>query len=84
MQPLPGFRDLYPGDFARRNYLTGRWRETARRYGFVEFDGPTLEPTDLYRKKNSGGESWASFTSSPTRGSAMSPCVPRSLQPSPA
>ena len=56
MQPLPGFRDLYPGDFARRNYLTSRWRETARRYGFVEFDGPTLEPTDLYRKKNSGGE----------------------------
>lgn len=56
MQPLPGFRDLYPGDFARRNYLTGRWRETARRYGFVEFDGPTLEPTDLYRRKNSGGE----------------------------
>ena len=56
MQPLPGFRDLYPGDFARRNYLTGRWRETARRYGFVEFDGPTLEPTNLYRKKNSGGE----------------------------
>jgi histidyl-tRNA synthetase len=56
MQPLPGFRDLYPGDFARRNYLTGRWKEAARRYGFVEFDGPTLEPTDLYRKKNSGGE----------------------------
>jgi histidyl-tRNA synthetase len=56
MQPLPGFRDLYPGDFARRNYLTGLWRGVARRYGFVEFDGPTLEPTDLYRKKNAGGE----------------------------
>ena len=56
MQPLPGFRDLFPGDFARRNYLVGRWRETARRYGFVEFDGPTLESAELYRKKNSGGE----------------------------
>ena len=56
MQPLPGFRDLFPADFARRNYLVGRWRETARRYGFVEFDGPTLESTELYRKKNSGGE----------------------------
>ena len=56
MQPLPGFRDLYPVDFARRNYLTGRWKETAKHYGFVEFDGPTLEPTDLYRKKNGGGE----------------------------
>jgi histidyl-tRNA synthetase len=56
MQPLPGFRDLFPADFARRNYLVGRWRETARRYGFVEFDGPTLESAELYRKKNSGGE----------------------------
>jgi histidyl-tRNA synthetase len=56
MQPLPGFRDLFPADFARRNYLVGRWSETARRYGFVEFDGPTLESAELYRKKNSGGE----------------------------
>lgn len=56
MKPLPGFRDLFPGDFARRNYLTTRWREVARRYGFVEFDGPTLESAELYRKKNSGGE----------------------------
>lgn len=56
MQPLPGFRDLYPGDFARRNYLTMLWKESARRYGFVEFDGPTLEPVDLYRKKNNSGE----------------------------
>ena len=56
MKPLPGFRDLFPEDFARRNYLVGKWRETARRYGFVEFDGPTLESAELYRKKNSGGE----------------------------
>ena len=56
MQPLPGFRDLFPCDFARRNYLVGRWRATARRYGFVELDGPTLESAELYRKKNSGGE----------------------------
>ena len=56
MKPLPGFRDLFPEDFARRNYLTGKWREAARRYGFVEFDGPTLESAELYRKKNSGGE----------------------------
>ena len=56
MKTLPGFRDLFPEDFARRLYLTGLWRETARRYGFVEFDGPTLESAELYRKKNSGGE----------------------------
>jgi histidyl-tRNA synthetase len=55
MQLLPGFRDFYPGDCARRNYLLAQWREVARRYGFVEFDGPVLEPMALYEKK-SGGE----------------------------
>src|SRR5437016_14641782 len=55
MQPLPGFRDFLPKDCAARNYIVKRWREVARRYGFVEWDGPVLEPTDLYRKK-SGAE----------------------------
>ena len=55
MQPLPGFRDFYPDDCARRNYILTKWREVARRYGFVEFDGPPLEPMALYEKK-SGGE----------------------------
>ncbi len=55
MQLLPGFRDFYPEDCARRNYLLTKWREVARRYGFVEYDGPVLEPMALYEKK-SGGE----------------------------
>jgi histidyl-tRNA synthetase len=55
MQPLPGFRDFLPDDCAVRNYIFARWRDVARRYGFVEWDGPLLEPTDLYRKK-SGAE----------------------------
>ena len=55
IQTLPGFRDFYPADCAARNYVFDRWREVARRYGFVEYDGPTLESVDLYRKK-SGGE----------------------------
>lgn len=56
MNPLSGFRDLLPGDYARRRYLTEGWRDVARRYGFVEFDGPTLESLELYQKKNSGSE----------------------------
>ena len=52
MQPLPGFRDFLPNDCAVRNYIFERWREVARRYGFVEWDGPVLEPTDLYTKKS--------------------------------
>ena len=55
MQALPGFRDFYPADCARRNYILSKWREVARRYGFVEFDGPVVEPLALYEKK-SGGE----------------------------
>jgi histidyl-tRNA synthetase len=52
MQPLPGFRDFLPADCARRNYIFAKWREAARRYGFVEWDGPVLEPTELYTKKS--------------------------------
>jgi histidyl-tRNA synthetase len=55
MQPLPGFRDFLPGDCAARNYIFARWREVARRYAFVEWDGPPLEATELYKKK-SGAE----------------------------
>ncbi len=56
MQALPGFRDFFPADCARRNYITGTWRRVAQTFGFQEYDGPTLEAMDLYRKKNSGGE----------------------------
>jgi histidyl-tRNA synthetase len=49
---LPGFRDFYPEELATRNYLMGVWRDVARRYGFVEYDGPPLEPLDLYTKKS--------------------------------
>jgi histidyl-tRNA synthetase len=55
MQALPGFRDFLPDQCAARNYVFGRWREVARRYGFVEWEGPVLEPTELYKKK-SGAE----------------------------
>lgn len=55
MQPLPGFRDFLPDECARRNYIFARWREVARRYGFVEWEGPPLEATELYKKK-SGAE----------------------------
>ncbi len=55
MQALPGFRDFLPDRCAVRNYIFACWREVARRYGFVEWDGPVLEPTELYKKK-SGAE----------------------------
>jgi histidyl-tRNA synthetase len=55
MQPLPGFRDFLPEKCAARDYIFARWREVAGRYGFAEWEGPVLEPTELYKKK-SGAE----------------------------
>src|SRR5438270_1175239 len=52
MQPLPGFRDFLPAACAERNYIFAKWREVARRYGFVEYDGPLLEELGLYKKKS--------------------------------
>lgn len=54
-QALPGFRDFYPDELAERSFILGVWRDVLRRYAFVEYDGPPLEPLDLYRRK-SGGE----------------------------
>ncbi|MGN0868076.1 MAG: histidine--tRNA ligase [Akkermansia sp.] len=53
--PLPGFRDFAPQEYALRAYLFSVWRRVAQRYGFAEWEAPTLESTELYLKK-SGGE----------------------------
>ena len=49
---LPGFRDFYPEQLATRSYIMSVWRDVARRYGFVEYDGPPLEPLELYTRKS--------------------------------
>jgi histidyl-tRNA synthetase len=63
MDRLPGFRDFYPEPLPHpdvwsadaRQYIFNQWRETARRYGFREYDGPPLEPLELFTTK-SGAE----------------------------
>ncbi|PWU16840.1 MAG: histidine--tRNA ligase [Verrucomicrobia bacterium] len=64
MDRLPGFRDFYPEPLPSREvgwsadarqYIFDKWRDTARRYGFREYDGPPLEPLELYTTK-SGAE----------------------------
>ena len=52
LQRLKGFRDFVPEQCAIRNYLFEAWRRVAARYRFAEWEGPMLEPTDLYRKKS--------------------------------
>ncbi len=49
---LPGFREFYPEDMALRRHIFRTWRQVAERYGFVEYDGPPLEPLELYTRKS--------------------------------
>jgi histidyl-tRNA synthetase len=75
MQGLPGFRDFLPDDCAARNYIFARWREVARCYSFIEWDGPVLEPTELYKKKSGAEivEQLFNFTDKGEREVAMRP-----------
>lgn len=60
MDRLPGFRDFYPDPVPHkdvwsarvRRYVLDVWRDMARRYGFFEYDGPPLEPLELYTLKS--------------------------------
>jgi len=61
MERLPGFRDFYPEPLPSRdagwsadarNYIFDTWRSVAGRYGFREYDGPPLEPLELYTTKS--------------------------------
>ncbi len=78
---VKGFRDFFPEDCARRNYIFDTWRRVARRYGFMEYEGPVLESTDLFRKK-SGDEITAQlfcFEDKANREMSMRPEVTPSL-----
>lgn len=60
MERLPGFRDFYPEPLPQpdlwsaeaRGYIFDRWRWTATRYGFREYDGPPLETLELFTAKS--------------------------------
>ena len=49
---LPGFREFYPEEMSLRTRIFAAWREAARRFGFDEYDGPPLEPLELYTEKS--------------------------------
>jgi histidyl-tRNA synthetase len=72
---LPGFRDFYPSDLAIRTHILRTWRTVAGRYGFEEYDGPPLEPLELYTAKSGDeivGQLYA-FTDKGGREVAMRP-----------
>lgn len=51
-QSLPGFRDFYPEDCSIRNHIFKIWRQSARLFGFQEYDAPILEPLELLTTKS--------------------------------
>lgn len=51
-KPLPGFRDFYPEQLSERAHIFETWRRIVRRYAFLEYDGPPLEPLELYTQKS--------------------------------
>ncbi|HTX21216.1 MAG TPA: histidine--tRNA ligase [Candidatus Aquilonibacter sp.] len=60
MERLPGFRDFYPEPIPHtdlwsadaRQFIFEKWRTVARRYNFREYDGPPLEPLELFTTKS--------------------------------
>jgi len=60
MERLPGFRDFYPEPLPHpdvwsadaRQHIFDIWRGAARRHGFREYDGPPLEPLELFTTKS--------------------------------
>ncbi|MBQ6533709.1 MAG: hypothetical protein IJI37_00930 [Opitutales bacterium] len=73
---LPGFREFYPEDCAKKNYIFGVWRKAARSFGFSEFEPPVLEQLDLFTEK-SGEEIKSQLLNLSTREAGRCPCAPK-------
>jgi histidyl-tRNA synthetase len=52
IQPLKGTRDFYPEEMARRNWLYAQLRRVSESFGYQEYEGPFLEPIELYAAKS--------------------------------
>lgn len=75
-QPYKGTRDYYPEDMRVRNWMFKKWREVCESFGYEEYDGPILEPLELYTAKTSEeivNEQTYSFTDRGDRKVVMRP-----------
>lgn len=50
-QPYKGTRDFYPEDMRIQRWMFQRMREVVEKFGYQEYDGPMLEPFELYAAK---------------------------------
>ena len=51
MQPYKGTRDFFPHDMAIQKWMFNRMRAVVEGYAYQEYDGPMLEPFELYAAK---------------------------------
>jgi len=52
IQPVKGTREFYPLEMAIRNWIYKNIRNVSESFGYSEYDGPFLEPIDLYAAKS--------------------------------
>jgi len=52
IQTVKGTREFYPEQMALRNYLYEKVRAASQSFGYQEYDGPFIEPIDLYAAKS--------------------------------
>ena len=52
IEPYKGVQDFYPEDMKVENYIFGKWREVAEKFGYEEYSASPLEPTELYTEKS--------------------------------
>lgn len=51
-QPYKGTRDFYPADQRIQSWMFNRMRQVVERFGYEQYDGPMLEPFELYAAKS--------------------------------
>ncbi len=52
IQPVKGTRDFYPEVMAIRSWLYATVAKVSRSFGYEEYEGPLLEPLELYAAKS--------------------------------
>ena len=52
-QPLRGLKDFYPSDLREINWIEGVLEDIAELYCYEEFEGPLLEPIEIFAAKSS-------------------------------
>lgn len=75
-QPYKGTRDFYPDDMRIRKWMFDKWRKACESFGYEEYDGPILEPLELFASKTSDeivNEQTYSFTDRGDRKVVMRP-----------